>query len=849
MKKGWLVVFLLGLGCDFALAITKLNQALAPNGTVQSALFANGLNSDRIVYVADVDGVGQFDIFSVNVLNQAVADLNDGLIPGGDVISYEVSPDGLRVVFLADKNTDETVELFSVPVIGGIPLKLSLDFPAPDRDVLTFQISPDSQKVVYWANVDNVDVYDVYVNPIASANTINLTGGLLAVSERKITDDSLNLVFTARIIPQFFTELFTVSLNGGPIIKLCPDYMPGQNVFDFKFLSNTQLVYRAFQDSNQPELYQVDMDGGNLQKVSLPLPNGGVVFSNYEISPDGSNILYIASQVQPGEFNLISYRVADQTSTVLNGPLPLDCDVNNFVISPNTQTVVYRADQNLNDKLEIFGVPISGGMNTVLNGIMQNQADVYHQYQITTDNSRVIYRTAAILPNLDELFSSPLDGSQPPVRLNPDLIDGGDVESFILDGKQKRVFYLADQIMNNQYELFTVPQDGSAAAMKVNSTLVAGGNVVDFNFNDKNTRLYYLADQETDGQIELYTTVLVPPIITSPTEVTTMLGEPFNYIITAENPPFTGFHVDGLPDWATLVSSNQISGIPNLPLEYSMTLFVTNEAGFASTNLTVKVEVPILPPETNSTYFTGDFDGDGSPDLLAQKKQVVTLVRYLTNGTFSPDKTIELPSKKHRVVGANLIRGTNAIIFRKGTTLSALQVDSNFSSVATIGLGSLPDKKTKVRASGDINNDGLADILTQKGKTLGALLSPGYSFFPLGSSQKSLPPIVALLSGFNSETNAAKTLLMAKGKKLFTYDLPASLPLTNFSDAQPKTGPVLSKKYKIVGALPNATALDTNTPRIILQKGKKAGVISYGSTTLAEPILDTKPIGKIVGPK
>ncbi|MBX7157075.1 MAG: hypothetical protein K1X66_01625 [Verrucomicrobiae bacterium] len=847
MKKGWLVFSLLWIGCQWLSAITKLNQPLAMNGTVQSALFGKDINSDRIVYVADVNGTGQFDIYSVNALTKVVTNLNDGLVAGGDVVDYQVSPDGLRVVFLADKNVDDSMELFSVLTSGGVPLKLNPSFPAPDRDVLNFQISPDSQRVIYWANVDNVDVYDIYVNSITSTNTLNLTGGLYNVDGMKITDNALTLVFTAKVIPQFFSEIFSVQLSGGLITKLCPDYMPGQQVFDFKFLSDNQVIYRAFQDTTETELYQVNLSGGNLQKISLPLPNGGAIFSNYELSPDKSNLVYIASQVQPGDFNIISYAIDAQVSTVLNGPLPPQGDVYDLVISPNSQTVVYRADQNMNDKLEIFGVPISGGMNTVLNGIMQNQGNIF-KYEVTDENARIVYMGDALSPNVTEIFSTPLDANQPPVRLNPNLAIGGDVDRFLLDGVHKRVFYLADQVMNNQDELFSVPQDGSSPAVRVNANLVSGGNVVDFNINNKSTRLYYLADQETDGKVELYSVVAALPLITSATNITTPLGKPFNYTITAQNGPFTGFDVAGLPDWATL-NTNQISGVPNLPLEYTMTLLVTNEAGFASTNLTIKVEAPIIPPVTNSTYFAGDFDGDGSPDLLAQKKQVVTLIRYLTNGTFSPEKTLELPSKKHRVVAANLIKGTNAIIMRQGTALSALQVDSNFTALATIGIGSLPDKKTKVRASGDINNDGLADIITQKGKTLGALLSPGYSFFALGDLQKAFPPIVALFDGISSNTNSSKTFLMAKKKKLFTYDLPSSLPWTNLSSAQPGTGPVLDKKYKIVGALPNPDALSTNGPRIILQKGKKAGVITYGGTTLAEPILDTKPLGKIVGPK
>lgn len=848
MKKN---LFLLSLFFSLSfssLAITKLNQPLAANGKVLEAVFASGLKRDYVVYQADVQGTGQLELFSVNTLTFAITNLSGVLVPGGGVSSFQLTPDGQFVIFLADKNIDETFELFSVPVQGGIPLKLHSDLINPNQDVSAFKIAADSQKVIYSANIDNISLPDFYATSLDQNNSINLTAGLFNLSSFEVTSNSSNIVFLAQEIPNPFFELFTVSLSGGKAVKLNPPFVLGQNVFDFKLYPNSNRVaYRAFQDDlAKLDIYQVDLEGSNLKQITEPAPNGGLVFSNYEIAPNESNLVYVTSQIQPGIFNLLSYSTSLGTLTNLNSVLPVDGGVNSFSISPDSQWAVYKADQILDEKYEIFSVPIIGGNVTPLNGPIQNQGSVI-SYQITANSERVIYRADANAPNLIELFSVPITGGAA-VRLNPDLVNNGDVESFTINNSENKIFYLSDQLVNDRSELFSVPDNGSNAAIKVNADLIPGGNVINFNFNSAGTRLFYLADQEIDGKIELYTRVIAPPLITSATNSIATVGQPFNYIITAQNPPLLGFQVQNLPDWASL-QNNVISGIPVVPLPVTLTLFVTNEAGFASTNLTLKINPKVFPPDTNSTNiatFTGDFDGDNSPDLLAQKSLSVTLIRLLSNGTFSADKTLELPSKKHKVVAANIIQGTNAIIVQNGTTLSALQVDSNFTVLANINLGSLPDNKTKVRASGDINNDGLADILTQKGKSIGALLSPGYSFFSLTTTPKPFPPIVALLPSQNA-TNTGKTLLLAKGKKLFTYDLLSALPFINPTNAQPVAGPVMNAKYTIAGSLPNI--FNTNATQIILQKGKKAGVAPYGSTTLAEPTINTKLLGKIVGPK
>ena len=62
----------------------------------------------------------------------SVIKLNAELTSGGDVHSdrLQFSPDGSRVLYLADQETNHVYELYSVPAAGGTPVKLNSALPS-----------------------------------------------------------------------------------------------------------------------------------------------------------------------------------------------------------------------------------------------------------------------------------------------------------------------------------------------------------------------------------------------------------------------------------------------------------------------------------------------------------------------------------------------------------------------------------------------------------------------------------------------------------------------------------------------------------------------------------------------
>ncbi len=92
-----------------------------------------------------------------------------------------------------------------------------------------------------------------------------------------------------------------------------------------------------------------------------------------------------------------------------------------------------------------------------------------------------------------------------------------------------------------------------------------------------------------------------PPVITSATSASAMVGTAFSYQITASNAP-TGYGVSGLPDGLIINnSSGLISGTPTTAGSYTVILGAVNAAGSGTANLALTVAArPLQPPVITS---------------------------------------------------------------------------------------------------------------------------------------------------------------------------------------------------------------------------------------------------------
>jgi len=288
--------------------------------------------------------------------------------------------------------------MYSVPIAGpastGVKLNhdMERDFPPVGDDVRFFQISPDGSKVAFvatWVNsfdappytysVNMWELYSVPINGPASAE-VKIYGPTASagypyryvfaaptsnpVNGLAITSDGSRVVYRAEYVYTDRSQLYSIPIGGPRSANVRLDATvpseEGGEVSSYKISpDSTLVVYRADQDTNEvQEFYSVPVAGpaGDGLKLNGPLASGGEVFGDYQISPDGSRVVYRADQDTDDVKELYSVPITGPfgDGVKLNATLVPGGDVPGFRISPDGSWVGYRADQDTDDVYELY---------------------------------------------------------------------------------------------------------------------------------------------------------------------------------------------------------------------------------------------------------------------------------------------------------------------------------------------------------------------------------------------------------------------------------------------------------------------------------------------------------------
>lgn len=420
-----------------AAAATKLNKTLPPGARIgspglNSERFSISPDSRRVIYQADQDEVDTFELYSVPVEGPASAGvkLNPPLVTGGDVtrpqvggFSAQISPDSRRVIYFADQETNETFEIFSVPIEGPPSAAVKLNGPLPPGGDLEFGFgfSPDGSRLVYLGEQLQAGVRELFSVPIAgpSSGRVKLSGELTAGGD---------------------AGLFRVSPDG------------------------SRVVYRADQDSDEVlELYSVGIAGpfGSAVKISKPLAAGQDVLM-FRFTPDGQRVIYSAGVLGDDIKLLFSTPVAGPASSaveLMDPSVGLPASFT-YDISPDGRWVVYRARENENSNEMVFSVRSEGPRET--SERISNTGltlGTVRSYEIAPGSGGIVYRQITVgfgsVPNTDHLYYTTIRNSGfRRVRLNPGLVVGGDVVNHSYSPDGQHVVYSADQETDDVRELY-----------------------------------------------------------------------------------------------------------------------------------------------------------------------------------------------------------------------------------------------------------------------------------------------------------------------------------------------------------------------------------------------------------
>jgi Tol biopolymer transport system component len=540
---------------DGVLAPTKIFRAPIAGGASPVQLNdTSGLPPDAGTFVAfslapgrliwSEELAGEVSLRSVPLdLSQPPVRLDTPLVAGGGVRSTRLAPGGSNLLYVADRVTDETYELWTVPIAGGTPVRLSPPL-GPQNDVSSlppFGVTPDGTKVVFLGDIGVDGSLELWVGPTSSAGAIEFSAPLSAgpvlgdVSLFTWSPDARTILYTAdegALGEETLTavdagDLSRVGLSGPPL------EFDGYSVMDIRDLQfptadPAQVLFTRgrVEPFYSPQILTLESarlaDGErhvvNLSGSGRPAAGERVVFVAREsggeqdyfhlfvsaLDGTGEQLLSLGGAESVGPWTLAPagdeaafFETDTLHAVALDGTAPRFLGVpagastadshKRLAIDPTGSELAFSGDFAVTDRNELWHVPLDGSAAPQrLNPLPIAGGDVDLDFATSPDGSRVVYRADLDLDELFELHGAPWTGGTS-VRLSAPMVTGGDVApavdfqpQFAVSPDSTRVVYRADQATNDVFELFSAPLDGSSPAVRLNAPL-AGGKDVEVN--------------------------------------------------------------------------------------------------------------------------------------------------------------------------------------------------------------------------------------------------------------------------------------------------------------------------------------------------------------------------------
>jgi Tol biopolymer transport system component len=366
-------------------------------GKVMANRFAWAPNSSRIAYLSDQDITGVIELYTSPadspLDNQKV---NNDLALNESVTQYAWAPNGSKIAYRADQSADEIYELWTSTPTGGANTRISGSYTGSERDALdAFSWAPDSSRIAYIADENTDEIFELYtVQPDGSGRlkvSANITTpGFNVFGIPAWAPDSSRIAYLADMNQNDVYELFTSqpavattstrvnrTLRGGrvltgPKIDSEPAWSP----------DSTTIAYIAQQDTaGIYEVYVGKPDGTGTVKVSGTLTtNNSVSLGPYtEVwAPDGSRLTYMADQSDVNTQDLYTTIPTSRANIARITRTPVQANsLKSFgKWAPDSSHIVYVSAQDIADVDELYMASPDGSSNRNISGALVSGGDV-----------------------------------------------------------------------------------------------------------------------------------------------------------------------------------------------------------------------------------------------------------------------------------------------------------------------------------------------------------------------------------------------------------------------------------------------------------------------------------------
>lgn len=389
------------------------------------------------------DGAPELHRAAVDATDDTTLQLSPDLSTPSGGLHALVSPDSQQVVY-----RDGIDRLYSVPIAGGAPQRLSLPVPSGGQ-ISEPQISPDSQWVVYGAP-DSGGRGALYRARIDGGLTERLSKALLPAEEGDtsafaFSSDSANVVYL--LVQGEQTEVYSAPLSGGQSRLLGAGSA-------FTIAPSGQVVLL---NNTAGELRAVPIGGG----PATPLAPEGMAAGLYAISPDSSFVaLNARPQGDPAQSTIVRVPIGGGPAATLSDPADTAWSVAGIWVSPDSQWVVYARRPIDGGEHEMAIVRPSGADRRAVEPPPARLRGWFDgvQVTITPDSRYVIYAANAVTEDGRRIYRAAL-GSGRTEPLSP--AEHSAWLDFQADAASGWIVYTASTAAG--YGFFSVPIGGGPA--------------------------------------------------------------------------------------------------------------------------------------------------------------------------------------------------------------------------------------------------------------------------------------------------------------------------------------------------------------------------------------------------
>ena len=300
---------------------TRLNGGLVAGGDVDGDDYVISPDSQFVVYLADQETDDLFELYRVPITGGSTTKLSGAVsAPGVIEGSTYLSPDGEYVVFRL--SSSGALQLFAARADGtGSRVRLNGTLTSGGQVDGSIFITPNSQRVVYMADQDTDDVFELYSVPIGGGTNVKISGPTqLNVIDHDdsdgdtilITPDSTRAVFKANTLGGA-PGLYSAPVAGGSATRLS-DPLTGGHIFnDFRVTPDSgQAIYIA---AKRPatsgllfEIWRTPTAGGSAERLNGTLAGGDGDVQEFVVSPTSGHVVYVADETTDDEVEV--YQVA-----------------------------------------------------------------------------------------------------------------------------------------------------------------------------------------------------------------------------------------------------------------------------------------------------------------------------------------------------------------------------------------------------------------------------------------------------------------------------------------------------------------------------------------------------------